>query len=68
MESYKYLSGPNDKGQPTEHWALRQNAQERQQYDVWMANPGVGEKRKPMYRVEELYEGIMIRRYVERPE
>lgn len=66
MESYKYQSGPRDKnGDWPDRYALRSSKEERSQYEVFMANPELGSKRRPHIKVDELCEGIMIRRWVE---
>lgn len=65
METYKYKTGPFEKGEPSIRWAVRETPEEFNDTKVAMANPSPPSKRKPMYAVEEIFEGLRIRRWVE---
>lgn len=66
MEAYLYKSGPAGKdGNWSQHYAVREAKDEFEVTKAWMANPPLGSKRRPMYPVEENFEGKLIRRWVE---
>ena len=65
MEAYKFNSGPMEKGQPSEHWALRSTKAERRNYEEWMRNPDPLSKRKPMRPIVECIDGVWIKRWEE---